>query len=88
MQSVNRRVSAAASDLNMLESMSCSTVSFEELLGHCNEVLKKNQNDVSALADSLGYVPPRSSRSLQPFVFTFQSIVNVLSDSIRPSIYP
>ncbi|KAK6131637.1 hypothetical protein DH2020_034651 [Rehmannia glutinosa] len=61
-QSVNRRVSSAGDDLNMLESMSFATVSFEELLGHCNEVLKKNQNDIFALQDHLrsssNYIPP------------------------------
>ncbi|XP_011094188.1 uncharacterized protein LOC105173952 [Sesamum indicum] len=61
-QSVNRRVSAAGDDLNMLEAMSFTTVSFEELLGHCNEVLKKNQNDICALQDRLrsssNYIPP------------------------------
>ncbi|KAG8376853.1 hypothetical protein BUALT_Bualt09G0107100 [Buddleja alternifolia] len=61
-QSVNRRVSAAGSDLNMLESMSFATVSFEELLGHCNEVLKKNQHDILALQDHLhsksNYIAP------------------------------
>ncbi|KAK4414813.1 hypothetical protein Salat_2588300 [Sesamum alatum] len=61
-QSVNRRVSAAGDDLNMLESMCFATVSFEELLGHCNEVLKKNQNDIFALQDHLrsssNYIPP------------------------------
>ncbi|CAA3015817.1 Hypothetical predicted protein [Olea europaea subsp. europaea] len=61
-QSVNRRVSTAASDLNVLESMSFGTVSFEELLGHCNEVLKNTQNDVSVLEDhlrsSFNYIPP------------------------------
>ncbi|KAK6139772.1 hypothetical protein DH2020_026448 [Rehmannia glutinosa] len=61
-QSVNRRVSAAGDDLNMLESMSFATVSFEELLGYCNEVLKKNQNDIFALQDHLrsssNYIPP------------------------------
>ncbi|KAI3443363.1 hypothetical protein Pfo_000028 [Paulownia fortunei] len=60
--SVNRRVSSSGDDLNMLESMSFATVSFEELLGHCNEVLKKNQNDIFALEDHLrsssNYIPP------------------------------
>ncbi|KAK9289296.1 hypothetical protein L1049_007451 [Liquidambar formosana] len=59
-QCLNRRVSSASSDLNLLESMSFGTVSFEELLGHCNEVYKKNQSDVPELEDrlkSLGYVP-------------------------------
>ncbi|XP_042475762.1 uncharacterized protein LOC122057646 [Macadamia integrifolia] len=59
-QSLNRRVSTASSDLNMLDSMAFGTVSFEELLGHCNEVYKKNQNDLIQLEDrlkSFGYVP-------------------------------
>nr|GMD83353.1 Angiomotin like [Ipomoea batatas] len=58
-QCLNRRVSSASSDLNLLESMSFGTVSFEELLGHCNEVYKKNQNDLLFLQDhlrSLGYI--------------------------------
>ncbi|CAI8614991.1 unnamed protein product [Vicia faba] len=58
-QSLNRRVSTATSDLEMLESMS-STVSFQELLGHCNELYKINQSDMHQLEDHLktyGYVP-------------------------------
>ncbi|XP_015577812.1 uncharacterized protein LOC8259816 isoform X2 [Ricinus communis] len=60
-QCLNRRVSTASVDLNMLESMSFGTVSFEELLGHCNEVYKKNDNDLFQLQQhliSFGYVPP------------------------------
>ncbi|KAJ8649640.1 hypothetical protein MRB53_002663 [Persea americana] len=60
-QCLNRRVSSVSSDLNLLESMVLETVSFEELLGHCNEVYKKNQNDLQQLQDrlqtSFGYVP-------------------------------
>ncbi|CAI9268204.1 unnamed protein product [Lactuca saligna] len=59
-QCLNRRVSTATSDLNLLESMSFDTVSFEELLGHCNEVYKNNQNQILQLEDHLsafGYVP-------------------------------
>lgn len=59
-QCLNRRVSSTSSDLNLLESMSFGTVSFEELLGHCNEVYKKNQVDILELEDrlkSFGYVP-------------------------------
>uniref|UniRef100_A0A5B7BE06 Uncharacterized protein n=1 Tax=Davidia involucrata TaxID=16924 RepID=A0A5B7BE06_DAVIN len=40
--------------------MSFGTVSFEELLGHCNEVYKKNQSDLVELEDrlrSFGYFP-------------------------------
>ncbi|KAJ7975927.1 Methyl-CpG-binding domain protein 4 [Quillaja saponaria] len=59
-QCLNRRVSSASSDLDLLESMSFGTVSFEELLGHCNEVYKKNQTDLIELEHRLtsyGYVP-------------------------------
>ncbi|CAN0927553.1 hypothetical protein LINGRAHAP2_LOCUS35972 [Linum grandiflorum] len=59
-RNLNRRVSAAGSDLNLLDSMSFGTVSFEELLGHCNEVYKRNQSDVLELEDRLrsyGYIP-------------------------------
>ncbi|KAG8648784.1 hypothetical protein MANES_08G038400v8 [Manihot esculenta] len=61
-QSVDRRPIplAVTSDLSLLESMSFGTVSFEELLGHCNEVYKKNQSDLIQLEDRLkdfGYVP-------------------------------
>ncbi|MED6126572.1 hypothetical protein PIB30_079747 [Stylosanthes scabra] len=59
--SLNRRVSAAADDLELLDSMSFGTVSFEELLGHCNELYKKNHSDLLQLEDRLkssyGYVP-------------------------------
>lgn len=40
--------------------MSFGTVSFEELLGHCNELYKKNNTDLFELEDRLksyGYVP-------------------------------
>ncbi|XP_045795801.1 uncharacterized protein LOC123890276 [Trifolium pratense] len=59
-QCLNRRVSTATSDLEMLDSKSFGTVSFEELLGHCNELYKKNQTDIIQLEDRLksyGYVP-------------------------------
>ncbi|KAJ8528916.1 hypothetical protein K7X08_030656 [Anisodus acutangulus] len=58
-QSLNQRVSSLSGDLNVLESMSCGTVSFEELLGHCNEVFKKNQTHLLSLQESLhslGYI--------------------------------
>ncbi|EXC03811.1 hypothetical protein L484_012424 [Morus notabilis] len=59
-QSLNRRVSSASTELNLLESMSLETVSFEELLGHFNEVYKNNQIHILHLQDRLkplGYVP-------------------------------
>ncbi|KAG7549767.1 hypothetical protein ISN45_Aa06g006140 [Arabidopsis thaliana x Arabidopsis arenosa] len=57
---LNRRISTAASELNFLESMSFGTVSFEELLGHCSQIYKNNQDDLLNLQDRLtdfGYVP-------------------------------
>ncbi|KAI9153412.1 hypothetical protein LWI28_010949 [Acer negundo] len=59
-QCLNRRVTSVSSDLNLLESMSFGTVSFEELLGHCNEVYKNNQTHLLQLQDHLktfNYIP-------------------------------
>ncbi|XP_010534376.1 PREDICTED: uncharacterized protein LOC104809942 [Tarenaya hassleriana] len=59
-QGLNRRLSVAGTDLNLLESMSFGTISFEELLGHCNQIFKKNHGDILVLQDrltSFGYVP-------------------------------
>uniref|UniRef100_A0A1J3G405 Uncharacterized protein n=1 Tax=Noccaea caerulescens TaxID=107243 RepID=A0A1J3G405_NOCCA len=59
-KSLNRRLSTAGSDLNFLDSMSFGTVSFEELLGHCNQIYKNNQEELLHLQDRLtdfGYVP-------------------------------
>ncbi|CAK9322939.1 unnamed protein product [Citrullus colocynthis] len=59
-QSLNRRVSTVNVDLNLLESMTLETVSFEELLGHVSEVYKKNESDLLELQKQLkgvGYVP-------------------------------
>ncbi|XP_010491232.1 PREDICTED: uncharacterized protein LOC104768859 isoform X2 [Camelina sativa] len=58
--SLNRRLSTAASELNFLDSMSFGTVSFEELLGHCSQIYKNNQEDLLHLQDRLtdfGYLP-------------------------------
>ncbi|KAL3532210.1 hypothetical protein ACH5RR_005731 [Cinchona calisaya] len=61
MQSLNRRVSTTSADLNLLESMSCDTVSFEELLGHCTQVFNNNQIHLLSLQDHListsSYIP-------------------------------
>ena len=59
-QGLNRRVLSASTELNLLDSMSFGTVSFEELLGHCNEVYKNNYFHIIDLQDRLkplGYVP-------------------------------
>lgn len=53
-------MSTVSVDLNLLESMSLETVSFEELLGHVSEVYKKNESDLLELQNQLkgvGYVP-------------------------------
>ncbi|CAI9097517.1 OLC1v1033964C1 [Oldenlandia corymbosa var. corymbosa] len=60
-QCLNRKVSSASADLNLLESMSCDTVSFEELLGHCYQVYHDNQSHLLSLQQHLisnsAYVP-------------------------------
>ncbi|XP_020255974.1 uncharacterized protein LOC109832904 [Asparagus officinalis] len=60
LQSLDRRISSASADLNLLESMALGTVSFEELLGHCYEVYNTNQKyitDIEGRMSSFGYVP-------------------------------
>ncbi|KAJ3674795.1 hypothetical protein LUZ60_005411 [Juncus effusus] len=60
LKSLDRRISSTSGDLNQLESMAFGTVSFEELLGHCNEVYKLNQKYISDVEDRMtdfGYVP-------------------------------
>ncbi|WOH06256.1 hypothetical protein DCAR_0625679 [Daucus carota subsp. sativus] len=57
---LNGRVSSTSTDLNLLHSMAFDTVSFEELLGHCNQVYNKNYTDILDLEDRLftfGYSP-------------------------------
>ncbi|KAG9445214.1 hypothetical protein H6P81_016554 [Aristolochia fimbriata] len=59
-QSLDRRITAASADLNFLESMAFGTISFEELLGHCNELYKKNLSNVAEIENHLrpfGYEP-------------------------------
>lgn len=61
----------------MLESMS-STVSFQELLGHCNELYKINQTDMVQLEDRLksyGYVPGIFKNSNSVTIFFFCLVV-------------
>jgi hypothetical protein len=58
----------------MLDLKSFGTVSFEELLGHCNELFKKNQNDLIQLEDRLksyGYIPGNFQKIqiLLPLIF-------------------
>lgn len=75
-------MSAASSDLNLLDSMSFGTVSFEELLGHCNEVFKKNQSDLAQLEErlkSFGYVPGTlSSANFRPVCLFANDCVEVV----------
>lgn len=59
LQSLERRVSTTSSDLNLLHSMAFDTISFEELLGHCNEVYKLNDHYISQVEErmrSFGYI--------------------------------
>ncbi|XP_028548198.1 uncharacterized protein LOC110100785 [Dendrobium catenatum] len=60
LQSLERRISTTSSDLNLLYSMAFDTVSFEELLGYCNEVYKANGKYICEVEDrmkSFGYDP-------------------------------
>lgn len=67
-QCLNRRVESANGDLNLLDSMSFGTVSFEELLGYSYEVFNKNQSDLLELEErlkDLGYSPDFEEESLE-----------------------
>ncbi|XP_057524892.1 uncharacterized protein LOC130804468 isoform X2 [Amaranthus tricolor] len=60
-QTLNKRVVSLTEDLNLLESMSLGTVSFEELLGHCNQLYKLNHSQLLHLhstLQSLSYISP------------------------------
>lgn len=77
MQCLNRRVSTATADLDMLDSMSFGTVSFEELLGHCSELYKKNHSDLLQLQErlqSFGYTPG-TSKTKSPNITSFCFII-------------
>ncbi|KAK1424226.1 hypothetical protein QVD17_19547 [Tagetes erecta] len=52
-QCLRHRVSTTTRDLNLLESMAFDTVSLEELLGHYNEIYKKNESDIVEIEDRL-----------------------------------
>lgn len=62
-------MASTATDLNVLHSMSFDTVSFEELLGHCHEVLKKNDADLLHLQHLLRYTPRNLFICFPPFLF-------------------
>lgn len=60
LNSLERRISSSTVDLNLLESMTLGSISFEELIGHCNEVYKTNEkyiNEIEEKMISFGYVP-------------------------------
>ncbi|XP_031473110.2 uncharacterized protein LOC116245735 isoform X2 [Nymphaea colorata] len=50
---LDRQVSSLSGDLESLGSMVVDTVSFEELLGHCNEIYKDNANRMAQLEDKM-----------------------------------
>ncbi|KAL5999370.1 hypothetical protein ACLOJK_040830 [Asimina triloba] len=56
-QSLNRRISSAAPDLNHLHSMLLETVSFQELLAHCNQLYHQNHAHLLQLSDRLHMKP-------------------------------
>ncbi|KAJ8438933.1 hypothetical protein Cgig2_012828 [Carnegiea gigantea] len=85
-QSLNRRVSALSADLNLVESMTLGTVSFEELLGHCHELFKHNQSTLSNLHCHLlsqGYLP--SDDGVDEFEEDFMSQGVPTSETESPS---
>ncbi|KAJ6316561.1 hypothetical protein OIU78_019775 [Salix suchowensis] len=86
-QCLNRRVASASSDLNLLESMAFGTVSFEELLGHCNEVYKSSENRILEFQDrlrSFGYVPAVESDDEADLSISMELGLN-LKDEMDPS---
>ncbi|KAJ6300353.1 hypothetical protein OIU76_021200 [Salix suchowensis] len=86
-QCLNRRVASASSDLNLLESMAFGTVSFEELLGHCNEVYKSSENRILEFQDrlrSFGYVPAVGSDDEADLSISMELGLN-LKDEMDPS---
>ncbi|KAK9733205.1 hypothetical protein RND81_04G051200 [Saponaria officinalis] len=59
MRSLNGRVSTLTADLNLMDSMSFATVSFEELLGHCDQLYQQNHSQLLHLhahLQSFGYI--------------------------------
>ncbi|KAF9664826.1 hypothetical protein SADUNF_Sadunf16G0058400 [Salix dunnii] len=87
-QCLNRRVASASSDLNLLESMAFGTVSFEELLGHCNEVYKNSENRILEFQDrlmSFGYVPAEVEIDDEADLSTSMGLGLNLKDEMDPS---
>lgn len=50
---LDRQVSSLSGDLESLGSMVVDTVSFEELLSHCNEIYKDNAKRMAELEDKM-----------------------------------
>lgn len=60
LEGLNRRLTSTNQQVEALESMTIDTISFQELLGHCNQIYKQNESALSVLEDRLkeyGYEP-------------------------------
>ncbi|KAH9322859.1 hypothetical protein KI387_017498, partial [Taxus chinensis] len=71
-EGLNRRATSTNNQVEALESMTIDTISFRELLGHCNELYKQNENAVSVLQDRLkeyGYEAVEIDSSDEPLPF-------------------
>eukprot|EP01018_Ginkgo_biloba_P010504 Gb_14097 [translate_table: standard] len=69
LEGLNRRVASTNKQVEALESMSIDTISFQELLGHCNELYKQNDTALAVLEDQLkkyGYEPEEIDSSGEP----------------------
>lgn len=60
LEGLNRRLTSTNQQVEALESMTIDTISFQELLGHCNQIYKQNESALAVLEDRLkeyGYEP-------------------------------
>eukprot|EP00249_Psilotum_nudum_P000828 c12966_g1_i1 orf=479-1492(-) len=70
LRSLNDRVSSTNEEVEALEAMTIETISFQELLGHCTELYKHNQNSIATLEEHLkqyGYQSVEDGNSQHSF---------------------
>ncbi|KAF6150161.1 hypothetical protein GIB67_023116, partial [Kingdonia uniflora] len=86
LQCLNRRVKSVSTDLDFLESMAFGTVSFEELLGNCNELYKNNEGHLVEIEDHLknfGYIPNASHDFSTPDIRSLRKSVTYHDDELN-----
>lgn len=69
LEGLNRRLQSTNQQVEALESMTIDTISFQELLGHCNQIYKQNEVAVAVLEDRLkeyGYEPGENDSGDEP----------------------